>query len=194
MQEKNVKIFVTILLLEFALFLTGVLWSYAGKIQVIEHISFSVGGILLGLAGGAAVVSLNVPLHYIDKKFFNSSIEGLMKEHLYPVFYKAGILAAVVIAIVSGFSEEFFFRGVLLKEAGIIISSLIFGILHTSYKRCREGWFLGVWISLIGAFFAFLYIKTSNLAVPITAHAFNNLFAICYIRFVYYGNKSAPAK
>lgn len=86
------------------------------------------------------------------------------------------VLTVIMISVVGPIAEEFIFRGVLLKRmalktsmwGGIIISSLLFGVLHAD---------------IIGAFAfgvitSLLYLKTGNLLVPILLHIFNNSFAM----------------
>ncbi|MGH2318653.1 lysostaphin resistance A-like protein [Planococcus sp. SE5232] len=79
------------------------------------------------------------------------------------------------IAILAPVVEEFMFRGVLLKRligktsvwGGVLISSLLFGILH---------------LDIIGAFLfgvvaSLLYLLTNNLLLPILLHIINNSLA-----------------
>lgn len=81
-----------------------------------------------------------------------------------------------VIALGAGVSEEIVFRGFLLFYLNsytslssmemIVISALIFGFCHL-----YQGW-LGVLVtSLVGLCFAFLYVSTGSLLVPIVVHA-----------------------
>ncbi|MBT2569753.1 type II CAAX endopeptidase family protein [Planococcus sp. ISL-110] len=85
------------------------------------------------------------------------------------------IFTVFTIAILAPVVEEFMFRGVLLKRligktsvwGGILISSLLFGVLH---------------LDVIGAFLfgvvaSLLYLQTNNLLVPILLHIINNSLA-----------------
>ncbi|YAF94911.1 MAG: lysostaphin resistance A-like protein [Nodularia sp. CChRGM 3473] len=86
------------------------------------------------------------------------------------------LLSAIATVVVAPITEEFIFRGVILQRwaakwgirTALIISSLIFGILHAN--------FLG--LSLFGVVMGVLYIKTRTLIVPIVCHALNNLLAV----------------
>lgn len=95
----------------------------------------------------------------------------------FPVPNTPGYIAFTIftIAILAPVVEEFMFRGVLLKRmiaktsmwGGILISSLLFGILH---------------LDIIGAFLfgvvaSLLYVRTNNLLVPILLHIINNSLA-----------------
>lgn len=72
--------------------------------------------------------------------------------------------------VVRVFSEEIFFRGLLVKKTGVFFSSLIFGLAHFMY---------GSVIEVIGAFFAglflaYFYQKNNNLLPNVIGHmAFN---------------------
>lgn len=80
------------------------------------------------------------------------------------------------IAILAPIAEEFMFRGLLLKRlahktsiwGGIIISSLLFGILHADIIGAFS---FGVIASL-------LYLQTGNLLLPILMHMLNNSLAV----------------
>lgn len=79
------------------------------------------------------------------------------------------------IAILAPVVEEFMFRGVLLQRligktsmwGGILISSLLFGILHLDV----------VGAFLFGVVASLLYLRTNNLLVPILLHVINNSLA-----------------
>ncbi|MDN7242910.1 type II CAAX endopeptidase family protein [Planococcus sp. N028] len=91
------------------------------------------------------------------------------------------IFTLSIIMLIGPIAEEFIFRGVLLKRviakttmwSGVIISSLIFAMLH---------------VDIIGAFLfgvlaSLLFLRTGNLLVPILFHAVNNSLA-SYMMFV----------
>src|SRR5262245_8057503 len=78
----------------------------------------------------------------------------------------------VVLALLSGFAEEAFFRGALQPRVGWLGASLLFGLAHWVPRRALWPWagfavFAG---GLLGGLFA----ATGNLAAPITAHAMIN--------------------
>jgi uncharacterized protein len=87
------------------------------------------------------------------------------------VFYTLVFISAVVLAPLT---EEFLFRGIFLHRfsnkwgitAGIIISSLLFGLVHANLAA------IGFGISFI--FVSLTYIKFQSMWVPIAYHAMHN--------------------
>lgn len=86
------------------------------------------------------------------------------------------VLTAIVLSVIGPIAEEFMFRGVLLKRlirktsmwGGVLISSLLFGILHADI----------VGAFLFGVIASLLYLRTGNLLLPILLHIFNNTIAV----------------
>ena len=85
-------------------------------------------------------------------------------------------LTILFICIIGPIAEEFIFRGLLLKRmilkssvwGGIMISSILFGILHMDI----------IGSTIFGIIAALLYLITNNLAIPILFHIANNSFAM----------------
>lgn len=86
------------------------------------------------------------------------------------------ILTILIVGVMTGFSEELFFRGTLQRiiisgskniHIAIWITAFIFSLLHFQFF----GFFPRL---LLGAFFGYLVWWTGSLWVPIIAHAINN--------------------
>ena len=89
-----------------------------------------------------------------------------------------GLFISMLITVIGApLMEELFFRAIIFKRIsrkfniylGMIISSLVFGLLHIE-------------LAIIGAFLfgiacCILYIKYKNILIPMTVHFFNNLLA-----------------
>ena len=90
----------------------------------------------------------------------------------------SGLFISMLITVVGApIMEELFFRAIIFKRVsrkfniyiGMVISSLVFGLLHIE-------------LAIIGAFIfgiacCILYIKYRNILIPMTVHFFNNLIA-----------------
>ena len=91
-------------------------------------------------------------------------------------------VTSLALGCVAGVGEEMLFRGVLQYEltsrvgqgVAIGVSSLIFGALHAVTPL------YAILAGLASVYFGVLYIWSSNLAVPITAHAVYDLIALLF--------------
>ena len=79
---------------------------------------------------------------------------------------------AVLLALVSGFAEEVFFRGALQPRVGWLLASLLFGCVHFVPRREFLPW-TGFAIGA-GLLFGALFVWTGNLLAPVTAHVVVN--------------------
>jgi len=78
----------------------------------------------------------------------------------------------VLISVFSGVGEEAFFRGAVLQEFGLVISSLLFGLAHVGPDRRYLAW--TAWAVLAGFVFGALFEISGGLLAPVVAHAGHN--------------------
>ena len=140
-------------------------------------------------------IILNAPVIEWNKSIsfpsFMSSFESwaLLKEKqlesltLYLVSFKNNfeyLIGIIAIAIIPGFCEEYFFRGVLQKNLNlllknahiaILLSSLLFSAFHLQFYGFFPRFFLGV-------FFGYLFYWSGSLMYPVIAHALNNFLSL----------------
>ena len=90
------------------------------------------------------------------------------------------IIGVIAIAIIPGFCEEYFFRGVLQKNFrllfsnphyAIILSALLFSAFHLQFYGFFPRFLLGV-------LFGYMFYWSGSLIYPVIAHALNNFFGI----------------
>lgn len=94
------------------------------------------------------------------------------------------VLFFINICILAPIYEEMLFRGILLRrftlrwspQKSIIISSIIFGIIHLNPINV-------VFAFALGCVLGYAYLKTKNIVIPMLLHSFNNFLA--FIQFVY---------
>ncbi|MCH9650863.1 MAG: CPBP family intramembrane metalloprotease [Deltaproteobacteria bacterium] len=79
---------------------------------------------------------------------------------------------AAAIALLSGFSEEFFFRGAVQGSLGWLFATIAFALLHTGPSNALRLWSL--YAAAAGLLFSGLTLWTGNLLAPITAHILIN--------------------
>jgi len=75
---------------------------------------------------------------------------------------------ALAIALLSGFSEELFFRGAMQGSLGWLPATLVFAVLHTGPSRALRLW--TVYAAVAGLAFSLLVVWRQNLLPPIVAH------------------------
>ncbi|KAK7247355.1 hypothetical protein RIF29_42236 [Crotalaria pallida] len=83
----------------------------------------------------------------------------------------------VVVAFLPGISEELLFRGAILPLLGmnwksVGVAALIFGVLHLGNGRKYS---FAIWATFVGLAYGYATILSSSVAVPMAAHAVNNL-------------------
>lgn len=125
------------------------------------------------IAGGTsagALLWLCIPLLYRS-----IAIRRLWNGVLVPFARELRGRDILTIAILSGISEELFFRGVLLPELGLVGSSVIFGALHALTPL------YALWAGLTGAGLALLATHGS-LTSAMIAHATYNAGALLLLQ------------
>lgn len=84
------------------------------------------------------------------------------------------------LALASASAEELLFRGLLVPTTGVVVSSLVFGLLHQTRGRARLAWI--AWATLMGMLFALIFKATGSLAGPLVAHAAINYANFRFLR------------
>src|SRR5215210_4414572 len=78
----------------------------------------------------------------------------------------------VLVSVFSGVWKKNFFRGALQPVLGLVLTSLLFGVIHVGPDRRYLVWSL--WAVAAGFLFGFLYQWTGGLLAPMTAHVLHN--------------------
>jgi membrane protease YdiL (CAAX protease family) len=136
---------------------------------------------IFGLLAGAAGFFLALAAAYgLGVVRFIS--ESVLSPHLV-----AGIVEAVFIIGLRAFGEEFFFRAWLQPllarswgvTLGLAVTSILFGLVHVFSRGVPFVVFVNV--SLAGAFFGLLALRTGGLAAPMAAHWAWNAIEQCLV-------------
>ncbi|MBS8264729.1 CPBP family intramembrane metalloprotease [Mesobacillus boroniphilus] len=118
----------------------------------------------VGLLAGAAVVALDfILMKYLPKSYYD---DGGLNER---IFKNRSVIQIMLIAAMVAISEEILFRGVIQTNTGLIISSIIFAVVHYRYLF---NWFLFTNIILLSFLIGYIYMVTNNLVVTIVMHFF----------------------
>jgi uncharacterized protein len=166
--------FTQILLLTISFILGIVLFDRMSDISTL----FNWGDSLVwtvGFGGALAVVGMDLLLMKIlPPKLYD---DGGVNER---IFRGRNIHHIAVIAAVVAFSEELLFRGVIQTHFGLVVSSLVFALVHYRYLF---NWFLFLNIILLSFLIGYIYLVTENLAVTVTMHFFIDFLLGIVIRF-----------
>lgn len=136
---------------------------------------------LSGVIATQLCLSMGISLLSIGIVYFtfpNMLNKLLSESSVSEVSTYSGLLISMVITVVGApIMEELFFRAIIFKRVsrkfniyiGMVISSLVFGLLHIE-------------LAIIGAFIfgiacCILYVKYKNILISMTVHFFNNLIA-----------------
>ena len=83
-----------------------------------------------------------------------------------------GSASLLLLSLFSGVGEEVFFRGAVQQEFGLVVASVLFGVVHVGPDRRYLVWTL--WAVAAGFLFGVLYDVSGGLLAPILAHAAHN--------------------
>jgi membrane protease YdiL (CAAX protease family) len=169
--------------LAMALVAGALVWSGLRGLGLIGHLRASPTDLLIGVLAASALC-LSLPFFtssWSSRVLLLREMKGVWDDLLAP-FGKSLTLAEIAtLAALSGISEEIFFRGAVQGDFGIVVASLLFGLLHplnVSYV---------IWASAVGFGFGLLYQLTGSLIPPILCHGGYNLAALLYLRYWYLG-------
>jgi membrane protease YdiL (CAAX protease family) len=156
--------------LSLALVVVGLAWASVRDLPIAALCHPTLRAIAVGALVGA-LLWLAIPL-----LFWAPAMQRVRDTVLVPFSRSLRTSDIVVIALLSGLSEEFFFRGVLLPEVGLGVSSVLFGLLHA------VNWIYIAWAALTGAALGLLATHGESLVAPAVAHATYNFGALLVLR------------
>lgn len=157
------------------LLIVAKIWQQLGSIallpvQVTPNAFLMGAALALGITIASSIVYRLWPAYRQSADFY---LELIIKPLVWPDLIWLGLL--------PGLSEELLFRGVMLPALGLdwsalIISSLLFGVLHLSGM---EQWPYAAWATVVGFALGYCAIATGNVLVPIVAHILTNFVSSC---------------
>ena len=151
------------------------LWQKLGNVTMLPlvfdtHALVWSAGLAVGITIASSIIYRLWP-HY--RRSADTYLELVVKPLVWADLIWLGLL--------PGLSEELLFRGIMLPAFGLnlvalVISSLLFGILHLSGAN---QWSYVVWATIIGFALGYVALITGNLLIPIAAHIVTNLVSSC---------------
>lgn len=153
---------------------------FYGSLTVAAAVWTALRGFDLRLAGDSLALSLALgvltPLVTVSLGLLAYRLSPVLRaiaEELAPRLVDgAGRGALILVSVFSGVGEEVFFRGAVQQEFGLVVASLLFGVVHVGPDRRYLVW--TAWAVLAGFLFGALYAVTGGLLAPILAHAAHN--------------------
>jgi membrane protease YdiL (CAAX protease family) len=107
-----------------------------------------------------------------------SSARRIIKAHIRPLFASATLIDICLISLGAGVAEELLFRGVIQVKGGIVVASILFGVLH---------WVTPAYALLataIGFYIGLVYHFGQSLLIPIQLHCIYDFGALIYLKYV----------
>lgn len=95
-----------------------------------------------------------------------------LEDSLAEVIGRLDASEALALALISGFAEEFLFRGVLMTDLGAVGSLVLFTILHTGPGRVYLLW--TAFAAIAGGLFTWLTVWSGDLLPAVVAHTLVN--------------------
>lgn len=136
--------------------------------------------ILTGTFG--ALIPLALFVFSLSKKTEKIPILGSVRKTILTdvkaLFSVAQFPDILFISLCAGFAEELLFRGVLQTKLGIIVASILFGLVH-----CVTPAYVVI-ATIMGLYLGILFHLYGSVLVPIQAHFIYDLGALLYIRHI----------
>ena len=132
---------------------------------------------------GILGASLLLVLSYFFEDWFPSfrNLKSVIMRFLGPV----SIPMALYLAVVTSIGEELLFRGAIQPFAGLVLTSVLFGLLHMGQDGLVSAW--SVWAFIAGLLLGWMYEETGSLWPPVLAHFGVNAVSILNLRRSYRG-------
>jgi membrane protease YdiL (CAAX protease family) len=129
---------------------------------------------LVGLLGAGILLVLS----YFFEDWFASFRE--LKTQLVRLLGPISVPVALYLAVLTAFGEELFFRGALQPFAGLVLTSVLFGLLHMGQNAKISAW--SVWALIAGFLLGWMRDETGSLWPPIVAHFGVNAVSLLTLR------------
>ena len=162
----------------------ALIWNYCRELRVIEQFCQPRGGYTaLAAAALAGVIISTLSNTYIDYRIKRHSASALWvrDELLGPIFSEMPFIWSSALSLLAAVCEEFMFRGVIASEWGLLVSGLLFGLMHGGHRHLRT---YMIWAGMLGLLMGELTMWSHSLWPAIALHCANNMTSCRYLRRV----------
>lgn len=92
------------------------------------------------------------------------------------------LIAGIFVVLIAPVLEEILFRGILVNKVGVVLSSMLFSVIHIGSGDLYSIIYPAIITFIIGSVLGTVYKKTESLLLVILAHSIYNIF----ILFIFY--------
>ena len=165
----------------FCLYLGWAWWRGAGTAQLFGG-DWALSA-LYGAIGGLLLLGVNLTLFEAVAPRYPrfDQCRRFKEEYIIPLARMLRPIDALVVSAAAGIGEEFFFRGVLQVEIGVLLSSIIFAAVHFG-PAIRQYSLVALIYFLVSLYFAAIYSVTQDLWAVALAHGLYDFLVILFIR------------
>lgn len=178
--------FGTVIVAYLGLAFISMVWDKLSQDYFFASWKFSNWPSLTGLLSIIVILFLYLLVSELTARLsaWGRQLQIMLKKLLTPISY----FQILIIALLSGFIEEWFFRGVLLSHFGVVLSSVFFGLCHLILLR--KIWIWSLWAFVFGLVFAELKVWSNSLVLVATLHFLINLGSLIILNLSAYGKPS----
>ena len=179
--------------IEFSLFLTSIVFSwmlYNGSTprQIISYLGLTRDRLSAKMLGIGILLFIAIVILGLAVSAISTATNMPLPTNVQTVLAGAPLYFLVFTVIIAPINEEIFFRGFLVSKLGkmfgiafgIVLSALIFAVLHLSYLSVSE-FAAALFFGLIAGY---AFVKTKSLYPSIIGHILVNLVTISSLIYV----------
>ncbi len=161
-----------------ALFLAVILANYLG-ISLLPLSKDPIKDIAIGIIGTVLpfaffLFSLSPGVNKINAL---ATLKKIVLSEVRAIFRNCTLNDLIVISLLAGIGEEFLFRGVVQVKFGIVIASIIFGLLHFVSPA------YAIVTTVMGFYLGVVFQQSGGLLAPVIIHFLYDLAALVYLRY-----------
>jgi uncharacterized protein len=176
----NKNLLIPIVCIESVLLVITFALSYFFKADLIAKIVIGTRITVIAIIASVVLTAVNAIFVFVLPKYLNF-LQPLKDAYgeVCLLVKDLSLYSVIIIAPLSGFAEELFFRGLLQSLTGVIVASIVFGLFHIGNKKTL---IYGIYTMFIGLYLGLLYIYTGSLWCPILVHCINNAVALPFMK------------
>ena len=160
--------------------LIALAWWIAGALALPPQWGRPMRDAVIGVAVAASLACVNyLLLTRAPSNWIVDGVRSTYRDTIVPLFGRLSLVGAIAIGAAAGVGEEWLFRGVVQPLAGLVASSVLFGVAHVGGVRMLP---FGVWATAMGLVMGTLASVTGGLTAPMVAHGVYDILALAYIR------------